>query len=275
MRVGDIVSMKKHGIDMFYKIDKMVNGMLFLKGLFHRTSLITSAENSKLSIVRESQALSFQDEVIKNNQDKIKKILAERVSMLPQKVSFKKPKLLHIDSDEDYMKVCVKFYEVMGIEAYGYVFDEPNQPKEVRRLLEKHKPDILVVTGHDIDRDDNNIDEITDYENSKYYVESTSVARGYESSMDSLIIIAGACQSDYERIMKAGSNFASSPARIMIDVLDPCYVAERVAYTYFTKTVTPEEAVKYTTTKMRGIGGVESSGVLRVVEPEYRFKEIK
>ncbi len=270
MRIGDIVSLNKHGIDMFYKIDKIVGGMIFLKGLFHRTSLITSAENSKLSIVRESQTLSFQEEVIKNNEEKIKRILAERVNTLPQSLSYKKPKLLHIDADEDYMKVCIKFYEVMGIEAYGYVFDEPNQPKEIRRLLEKHQPDILVVTGHDIDRDDNNVDEITDYENSTFYVESTRVARVYESSMDSLIIIAGACQSDYERIMKAGSNFASSPARIMIDVLDPCYVAERIAYTYFTKTVTPEEAVKYTTTKTRGIGGVESSGVLRVVEPKYK-----
>ncbi len=266
MRVGDIVSVNRHGNNIFYKIDKIVDGLVFLKGLFHRTSLITSVENSKLSVVRESQTLSFQDEVIKNNEVKIKRILAERVNTLPQNVSYKKPKLLHIDADEDYMKVCLKFYEVMGIEANGYVFDEPNQPKEIRGLLEKHKPDILVVTGHDIDRDDNNIDEITDYENSRFYVESTSVARAYESSMDSLIIIAGACQSDYEAIMKAGSNFASSPARIMIDVLDPCYVAERIAYTYFTKTVTPEEAVKYTTTKLEGIGGVESSGVLRAVE---------
>ncbi len=268
MRVGDIVSVEKNGVEMLYKVVKIINGLMILKGLFHRTSLVTSVDNTKLSIVTEKRTLSFADEVIKNNEVKIKKILAERLSILPKNISYKKPKLLHIDGDDDYKKICMKFYEVMGIEAYGYVFDEPNQPKELRRLLELHKPDILVVTGHDIDRDDNNIDEISDYENSRYYVESTRVARFYESSKESLIIFAGACQSDFESIMKEGSNFASSPARIMIDVLDPCYVAERIAYTYFTKTVTPEEAVKYTTTKTKGIGGIESSGVLRVIEPK-------
>ncbi len=270
MRIGDIVSIEKYGVDVLYKIDKIINGMVILKGLFHRTSLVTNLDNNKLSIVGENRTLSFSEEVIKNNEEKIKKILAERITTLPQNVSYKKPKLLHIDADEDYKNICMKFYEVMGIDAFGYVFDEPNQPKELRKLLELHQPDILVVTGHDIDRDDNNIEEVTDYENSKFYVESTKVARLYESSKDSLIIIAGACQSDYESIMKAGSNFASSPARIMIDVLDPCYVAERLAFTYFTKTVTPEEAVKYTTTKMQGIGGIESSGVLRVIDPKYK-----
>lgn len=268
MHIGDIVSVERYGIDVLYKIVKIVNGILVLQGLFHRTSYVTSVDNHNLRIVNKNKASSFSEEVIRNNEDKIKKILAERANYLPQNVSFKKPKLLHFDADEDYKNICMKFYEVMGIDAYGYVFDEPNQPKQLRRLLELHQPDILVVTGHDIDIDDNNIDEITDYENSKFYVESTRVARLYESSKDSLIIIAGACQSDYESIMEAGSNFASSPARIMIDVLDPCYVAERLAYTYFTKTVTPEEAVKYTTTKLDGIGGIESSGVLRVVEPK-------
>ncbi len=34
--------------------------------------------------------------------------------------------------------------------------------------------------------------------------------------MDELVIFAGACQSHYEEIIKAGANFASSPHRILM-----------------------------------------------------------
>ena len=38
-------------------------------------------------------------------------------------------------------------------------------------------------------------------------------------------MIAGACQSDYEELIKAGANFASSPKRINIHALDPAIIA--------------------------------------------------
>ncbi len=274
MLKGDIVRLDRHGQQLLYKVVDIDNEKVLLKGLLNRTSLVLSREDTKLEVISESDTANFAQNAIKANEAKIKEILKERNNNLPKNKSFMKPKLLHIDADENYLAICMKFYEVMGIEAYGYVFDEPTQPRRVRELLKKHAPDILVVTGHDVDRDDNNVYEVKDYENSTYYVETTKQARLYEPSKNGLVIIAGACQSDYERIMGAGANFASSPARIMIDVLDPCYVAERVAYTYFTNTVTPEEAVKYTTTKTKGIGGIETSGVLHLLDPEFIFKNI-
>ncbi len=268
MQVGDIVTLKKYGKSVLYKIDRIDNDKIILKGLFHRTSLIIKETNRELSVVSVGDTKNFADNAIKANEAKIKNILKDRAKNLPK--TFAKPKLLHIDSDANYLEVCLKFYNAVGIDAVGYSIDEPSQPKRISKLLEEHNPDIVVMTGHDIDRDDNNIEEITDYENSIYFVESTKNARIYEPSKEGLIIIAGACQSDYESIMKAGANFASSPERIMIDVLDPCYVAERVAYTHFTKTITPKDAVKFTTTNLAGIGGVESMGVLRLLEPEYK-----
>lgn len=50
-------------------------------------------------------------------------------------------------------------------------------------------------------------------------------ARKYESSHEKLFIIAGACQSNYEELIKAGANFASSPKRINIHALDPIIAA--------------------------------------------------
>ncbi len=275
MLKGDIVSLERQGQQLLYKVEDIDDEKVVLKGLFHRTSIVRSREDTKLKVVSESDTINFAQNAIKANEAKIKEILKDRNNNLPKNKSFMKPKLLHIDADENYLAICMKFYEVMGIEAYGYVFDEPTQPRRVRELLKKHAPDILVVTGHDVDRDDNQVYEVKDYENSTYYVDTTKQARLYEPSKNGLVIIAGACQSDYERIMGAGANFASSPARIMIDVLDPSYIANSIAYTYFTETVTPEEAVRYTTTKSKGFGGVETNGVLRQIEPEFSFKQIK
>ena len=46
-----------------------------------------------------------------------------------------------------------------------------------------------------------------------------------------LVIFAGACQSFYEKLVEAGANFASSPARILIDFVDPLVVAQKIATT--------------------------------------------
>ncbi len=269
MRIGDIVSINKYGEEVIYKIDEIKDDKILLKGLLHRTTLIVD-RNKELKLVSSSDSREFAEKTIKNNEVKIKRILKDRKKNLKMdKINYSKPKVLHLDADKNYLEICKKFYEVMDIDYYGYVVDEPNQPQRVRKLLEEHNPDILVVTGHDVDRDDNDIYEISDYENSKFYAEATRQARLFNASKRGLVIISGACQSDYERIMDAGANFASSPARIMIDVLDPCYVAERVAYTEFTETITSEEVVKYTTTKNRGIGGIETYGVLRKLNPSY------
>ena len=46
-----------------------------------------------------------------------------------------------------------------------------------------------------------------------------------------MFIIAGACQSNYEDLIKAGANFASSPKRINIHALDPAIIAVSISKT--------------------------------------------
>ncbi|MBP0977186.1 MAG: sporulation peptidase YabG, partial [Oscillospiraceae bacterium] len=43
-------------------------------------------------------------------------------------------------------------------------------------------------------------------------------------------MIAGACQSNYEELIKAGATFASSPKRINIHALDPAILAGSLAF---------------------------------------------
>lgn len=272
MHIGDIVGINKGNSKFLYKIQKIQGDKIVLNGLYHRTSIIKLGKSKTINPVGKEDTEEFARNIIKTNEEKMKQILKEREIRFDENLTYTKPKLLHIDADENYLSICMKFYEIMDIEAFGYVIDETLQPKEIKELLEKHNPDIVVITGHDVDKDDNDIEEISDYENSIYYIEATKEARLYEPSKNGLVIIAGACQSSYDRIMNAGANFASSPARKMIDVLDPCYVAESVAYTHFISTITPKEALRFVSEKEKAIGGVETFGVLRQVEPKFSNK---
>ena len=74
--------------------------------------------------------------------------------------------------------------------------------------------------------------DIYNYRNSRHFIETVKQARKFEKvSKKKLVIFAGACQSYFEALISAGANFASSPARILIDFLDPLIVAKNVAET--------------------------------------------
>lgn len=75
-----------------------------------------------------------------------------------------------------------------------------------------------------------NYDDIYNYRNSRYFIETIKKARKWDTNKN-LVIFAGACQSYFEALISAGANFASSPARILIDFADPLIVAEKVATT--------------------------------------------
>ena len=127
----------------------------------------------------------------------------------------------------------------------------------VRNLLERYKPDILVITGHDaMIKNGKNFNDIYNYRNSKYFINTVIEARKWEQQTGrELVIFAGACQSFFEAIMSCGANFASSPARILIDFIDPLIVAEKVATTSNYKYVTINEIANELRDGQRGIGG--------------------
>ena len=53
------------------------------------------------------------------------------------------------------------------------------------------------------------------------------------SIIGSTCYFAGACQSHFEALIRAGANFASSPSRINIHALDPVYVVGKISFTSF------------------------------------------
>lgn len=97
--------------------------------------------------------------------------------------------------------------------------------------------------------------DIYNYRNSRYFIETIKKARRWDKERK-LVIFAGACQSYFEALISAGANFASSPARILIDFADPLIVAENVATTDSHKYITIDDFAYELRDGKRGIDGV-------------------
>ena len=161
-----------------------------------------------------------------------------------------------------------ELYKKMGIRAYIFNIEEREQYKQVYTILQRYKPEILVLTGHDaFVKRRNDIYNIDNYKNSKYFVQSVIEARKYEHNLDNLVIFAGACQGYYEALISAGANFASAPKRVLIDMMDPMIVAENVAYTSVNEFVSLENIIANTREGINGIGGMQTRGQYRIGMP--------
>lgn len=113
-------------------------------------------------------------------------------------------------------------------------------------------------------RIDRGYHDIYNYRNSKYFIQTVREVRRYDSNYNkNTAVIAGACQSYYEALILAGANFASSPARILIDYLDPIIIAENIALTDYYKYITIDDISELLRDGKKGIGGIGVNGKKR------------
>ena len=156
----------------------------------------------------------------------------------------------------------------MHLEAYGIKVKENEIEEVITETLEKYKPDIVVITGHDfLKKHAKDKTKIENYQNSENFVNAIKKARTYEKNQDKLIIISGACQSNYEELIKAGSNFASSPKRINIHALDPAIIASCVALSPVNKEIDLISLIDKTHYGSAGMGGIITNGTMYVGYP--------
>ena len=152
--------------------------------------------------------------------------------------------------------------------AMGICEEENNVPLKIKEYLEEYNPNILVITGHDAYyKKKGDIHDINSYKNSKNFVESIKEARRFEKSHEKLIIIAGACQSDYEELIRAGANFASSPKRINIHALDPAIIASHMSLADINKDIDLKSIIASTKYGKEGIGGIITKGTMYMGYP--------
>lgn len=188
-----------------------------------------------------------------------------------RKTASTKAVILHLDGDRKYSKRAQNYYNNLNIRSIVENISERNQPREVVYLLEKYKPNILVTTGHDLMlKKGQDLYRLENYKNSKYFVQTVRNARKWEKSEEKLIIIAGACESFYEAIMLEGANFASSPARIMIEYRDPLIIASKIAYTDSNKYVKMKDLLPHLKSNYNGIGGTKAKGQKNVWQKDKK-----
>ncbi|WP_078378396.1 sporulation peptidase YabG [Sutcliffiella halmapala] len=177
-------------------------------------------------------------------------------------------RVLHIDGDPLYLKKCLELYERIGVPVHGVHANEKEMPLKIVELMEKYRPDILVITGHDAySKSKGKVSDIGAYRHSRHFVQTVQEARKIQPNLDQLVIFAGACQSHFESLIRAGANFASSPSRVNIHALDPVYIVARICFTPFMERVNVWDVLRNTLTGDKGLGGIETRGVLRTGMP--------
>jgi spore coat assembly protein len=282
MKQGDLVVRKSYGGDVLFRIAALDRHFAVLKGTDYR--LLADAPIPDLSVVRDPEITGAARQVrikvyesMRRMQEQREKQVQVNQTELGRAQNQSQPffevpgKVLHLDGDPNYLKKSMQLYTQMRVPAYGIHVHESQMAETAYRLLPQLKPDIIVITGHDgvlKNRETKDLYNLTSYKNSQNFVNAVRIARDYEKSRDGLIVVAGACQSHYEALLQSGSNFASSPGRVLIHALDPVYVAIKASYTPIRETINLADVIHGTISGIDGVGGIETLGKYRMGLPK-------
>lgn len=253
LQIGDYVTRNSYNNDIIFKIVDIEEDMCYLKGFSVRLCADSKIDDLVKCDIKKD---------VEEENEFIERIKEQKLD--DRSDYFYLPgKILHIDGDNEYLNKCLRYYKNINLMAMGINEKEENIHLKIRNLLEQYNPNILVITGHDAYyRKRGNINDLNAYKNSGNFVKAIHEARKFEKSHEKLIIIAGACQSDYEELIKAGANFASSPKRINIHALDPAIIASSMSLADINKDIDLKEIISKTKYGKEGIGGIITKGTM-------------
>ncbi|TYO96997.1 sporulation peptidase YabG [Desulfallas thermosapovorans] len=288
IKVGDVVGRKSYGLDIYFKVIDIYDcdggkKMARLNGLDMR--LCANAPMADLVKIEPGKIADYWRMTMSKNHEAMRRVFMRRQKDRERTLMRSVPgdqgewegfdvpgRVLHIDGDGEYLDLCMTTYRQLQIPADGFNIPEEQQAKKIYNLLLEHRPDLLVLTGHDgFKKDTKDFSDINNYYNSKHFVAAVKEARRYEKSKDDLVIFAGACQSHYESLLAAGANFASSPQRVLIHAFDPVFVMEKIAYTSIYDPIGLRDVIASTITGFDGIGGLETRGKYRMGVPRSPY----
>ncbi len=258
IKKGDIVTRKSYQHDTLFKVMNVKGDTFYLKGIDVRLYADSKMEDLTIATKEDQERLSTDDEEQEEDCDGLDR---SEFFYLPGKI-------LHLDGDSEYLQRCLEYYKKHNIFAIGKKMNEVEIPSKIRNLLEEYKPDIVIITGHDAYyKKKGRIDDIHNYKNTENFIKAVKECRRYEKSHEKLVIIAGACQSNYEELIKAGANFASSPKRINIHCLDPAIIATTISLTERNKEIDLISLLEKTKYGKDGMGGILCNGLMYVGYP--------
>ncbi|MBD1383162.1 sporulation peptidase YabG [Metabacillus arenae] len=290
IKIGDIVARKSYKYDILFRvIDLRIGSNQKQTAILYgdEVRLIADADCEDLQVINENERNTRK----KQNEEKLEQslhLLKQDYQLLREKQEYYATnsyshneaffhipgRVLHLDGDPLYLQKCLTLYERIGVPVYGAHCHEKEMPTRVLELIDKYRPDILVITGHDAySKHKGNVSDLNAYRHSKHFVQAVQNVRKKVPNLDQLVIFAGACQSHFESLIRAGANFASSPSRVNIHALDPVYIVAKISFTPFMERVNVWEVLRNTLTREKGLGGIETKGVLRTGMPYHPQEE--
>ena len=146
--IGDVVTRNSYNNDVFFRITDIDNDIAILEGINYRLSA-----DSKLTDLKKENIVNNDDNDLLNRFGD-SKLNRDEYFYLPGKI-------LHIDSDREYLKRCMNYYKKNKLYAIGKCMDEEEIVNNIYDLLDEYKVDILVITGHDyLKKNTNKNDEV-------------------------------------------------------------------------------------------------------------------
>ncbi len=247
-----VIRRKYHG-DVLFEVKKIVNDVAIIRGVYVR--LVATAPISDLIYVDRKELKYYQNQFNKRHPN-----LFNEVNMVHNHLT---GKILHIDSDYEYLRKCNEVYERLNLYSICVLLEPHEIEDHIVKLVEEYNVDIVVLTGHD-SYNNQGLANMSNYTSTKGFYNSVKELRK-KYSKDDLFIFAGACQSNFEALIAAGANAASSPKRVNIDALDPLVVAVKASTTPFNKIISYEAIWNYSMAGHDGISGIDSYGKMRIL----------
>nr|WP_042453813.1 sporulation peptidase YabG [Neobacillus dielmonensis] len=289
IKINDIVGRRSYNCDILFRVIdfQKIDGKNYAILYGEAFRLVADAPYEDLVIIDALQQAKFSEEY-RTLEEQSLRLFTQDVNLLREKQEYEATggyavessyfqipgKVLHLDGDPVYLKKCMAVYEKIGVPVLGIHCNEKEMPMKIGELIDYYRPEILVITGHDAySKAKGKLSDLNAYRHSKHFVMAVREARRKVPHLDQLVIFAGACQSHFESLIHAGANFASSPARVNIHALDPVYIVAKISFTPFMERINVWEVLRNTLTGEKGLGGIDTKGVLRTGMPYRPIKD--
>lgn len=198
IKKGDIVARKSYGKDIIFYVKGIIETpkgkIAILRGAIDRIEADSEIEDLEI-IDRKIIDKIIKEEHKKNIRRLQKREPEYRIGIIESKKSKARQKIvtgkiLHLDGDKRYSQKSYNYYKKLGLNAIVKNIPEYKQPKAVYRLLNIYNPDILIVTGHDgMIRRGANFNDIYNYRNSRYFINTVKEARRYDNEKNRKTVI--------------------------------------------------------------------------------------
>lgn len=194
VKKGDIVVRISYGKDIIFIVDKVLknidnNDFAILKGIEVRVE--ADSPLSDLEAINGVEAKRAIKNIDNRLDERAKDYLLSKNENNFRKEDIYTGKILHLDGDRRYSEKSIRLYKKLGLNAIVKNVPEYKQPDVIISLLNRYNPDILVITGHDaMLRDGTNYNNIYNYRNSKYFINTVIEARKWGKTSNKLTIFA-------------------------------------------------------------------------------------